>query len=279
MATLGARLDVLEAAADDVVRISDATVEGVATTHHQLWLRPGRAAEFIGDATQLRAGEREQLDRASYKVDLWIGQADQRLYQHLVTLTIPSDPPTTVSTLVTFTGFDDPAIVIDTPPTSVPRFEQGPCRTEIPEGVQAECGDLVVLADRSQPDGPTIRLAVFRLPATGPNPNPTPLVFLAGGPGQGGSVGLLPFTSPEAPDSRLRENHTLLLLDQRGTGFSQPSLACPEVDALATLPTRGRSARRRRSSAGTRCCAPAIAAGWPRERIWPPTTRRRTPPT
>jgi pimeloyl-ACP methyl ester carboxylesterase len=239
VATLGAQLDTLQADADTVERIGDATVDGVATTHYQLWLRPGRAAAFVGDTTQLRSGEREQLDRASYKIDLWIGEADQRLYQQLVTLSIPTEPTTTVSTLLTFSGFDDPAIAIDAPPTTVPRYEPVPCRTALPEGVQAECGDLVVLADRNQPDGPTLRLAVIRLPATGPNPSPTPLVYLAGGPGQAGNVALASFTTAESPASQLRENHTLLLLDQRGTGVSQPSLTCPEMDAVESAPDDG----------------------------------------
>jgi pimeloyl-ACP methyl ester carboxylesterase len=236
VATIGAHLDALQEAANTVERIGDAIVGGVATTHYQLWLQFGRAAAFVSDATQLRSGERAQLDQASYKVDLWIGQADQRLHQQLVTLTIPTDPAATVSTLLTFTAFDDGAIAIDAPPTTVPRFEPGPCRTAIPEGVQAECGDLVVLADRSQPHGPTIRLAVIRLPATGPNPSPTPVVYLAGGPGQAGSVGLPVFTTAAYPSSGLRENHTLLLLDQRGTGVSEPSLACPEMDAVDAQP-------------------------------------------
>lgn len=235
VANLGAHLDALQEAADAVVRIGDAGVDGVATTHYQLWLRPGRAPAFVGDTRQLRPDERAQLDRASYKIDLWIGEADQRLHRQLVTLSIPTEPATTVTTLLTFTGFDDPAIAIDAPPTTAPRFESGPCRTAIPEGVQAECGDLIVLADRSQPDGPTLRLAVIRLPATGPNPSPTPLVYLAGGPGQAGNLGLSIFTPAESPPSKLRENHSLLLLDQRGTGVSQPSLACPEMDASDAL--------------------------------------------
>lgn len=241
VATLGAQLDTLEADADAVVRIGDASVDGVATTHYQLWLRPGRAPAFVGDTTQLRPDEREQLDWASLKVDLWIGEADQRLRQQLVTLSIPTEPATTVTTLLTYTGFDDPAIAIDAPLTTVPRFESGPCRTAIPEGVQAECGDLIVPADRSQPAGPTLRLAVIRLPATGPNPSPTPLVYLAGGPGQAGNVALATFTTAESPSSKLRENHTLLLLDQRGTGVSQPSLACPEMDAVESAPDDGTS--------------------------------------
>jgi pimeloyl-ACP methyl ester carboxylesterase len=263
VATLGAQLDALQAAADAVVRIGDAGVNGVATTHYQLWLRPGRAAAFVGDTTQLRSGERAQLERASSKVDLWIGQADQRMYQQLVTLSIPTEPAATVTTLLTFTGFDDPAIAIDAPPTTVPRFEPVPCRVSIPEGVQAECGDLIVLADRSQPDGPTLRLAVVQLPATGPNPSPTPLVYLAGGPGQAGNVALPAFTTAESPAGVLRENQTLLLLDQRGTGVSQPSLACPEMAAVESAPDNGTSspqANEQRTLAAVQACYDRLLA-------------------
>jgi pimeloyl-ACP methyl ester carboxylesterase len=238
-ATLVGQLDALRASADAVLQLGAAMVGNVPTTHYQLWLRPGHAADFIGATTQLSERERDRLGHAAYKVDLWVGQTDQRLHQQLVTLTIPADPVTTISTLLTYTSFDDPAIAIDAPPTNVPRFELGACLIAPPQDVAIECGDLVVLADRSQPDGATLRLAVIRLPSTGPAPNPAPLVFLAGGPGQGASGALQLFTNASLPDSALRENHTLLLIDQRGTGFSQPMLICPEVDALATRPDSG----------------------------------------
>ncbi|NJM07120.1 alpha/beta fold hydrolase [Candidatus Gracilibacteria bacterium] len=152
--------------------------------------------------------------------------------------------------------------IVDAPPPTVPRFESGPCRVAIPEGVQAECGDLVVLADRSQPDGPTIRLAVIRLPATGPNPSPTPVVYLAGGPGQAGNVGLPVFTTAAYPSSRLREHHTLLLLDQRGTGVSEPSLACPEMDAVDAQPdeTPSTEETNQRTLAAVRACHSRLLA-------------------
>ena len=70
--------------------------------------------------------------------------------------------------------------------TAVPaRFEESACNGLLPEELQEEsarCGFAIVPEDRTDPDGPSIRLAVAVLPATSDNPAPDPLVFLSGVP-------------------------------------------------------------------------------------------------
>lgn len=97
-------------------------------------------------------------------------------------------------------------------------------------GIGVECGALVVPADRDDPDAGTIRLRFGMVSASGDAPE-DPIVYLAGGPGQSAmefvpqAYGLL--YEPLAGD------RDLIILDQRGTGFSEPSLFCNEYFSWA----------------------------------------------
>ncbi len=95
------------------------------------------------------------------------------------------------------------------------------------EGQNVRCGFLVVPEDRSHVPGPTIHLAVaiFKTPSS--HPAPDPMLFLSGGPG----AALLENKVPEYNDGNLAyllQNRDLILFDQRGTGYSQPSLHCSD---------------------------------------------------
>src|SRR4029079_19330341 len=63
------------------------------------------------------------------------------------------------------------------------------------------------------------------LPALSADPAADPIVFNQGGPGFGSIDTYLSLLMK----SPLRGRRDLVLYDQRGTGFSQPALACPEV--------------------------------------------------
>ena len=96
-----------------------------------------------------------------------------------------------------------------------------PCHpTRMPEET-ALCGQYEVPEDRSQPAGRKIALNIVVLPATGDSALPDPLVFLAGG-------GVVPATEAGAFLARsipkLRENRDIVLVDQRGSGQSNPLL-------------------------------------------------------
>lgn len=107
----------------------------------------------------------------------------------------------------------------------VPRVEPAVCRGPRVAVALPRCGDLVVPEDRSRPDGTRIRLHYAVYPSKTGTPAADPVVYLDGGPG--GS----PLTDgfPTDPFVAVRE---LVVLDQRGTGFSEPSLDCDEMDAL-----------------------------------------------
>lgn len=91
-----------------------------------------------------------------------------------------------------------------------------PCRVEgIPW--QAKCGTYEVFENRETKQGKKILLRVVVVPALAPNPEPEPLVLLAGGPGQAASE-----TNALQSVERIHRNRDILLVDQRGTGASNP---------------------------------------------------------
>lgn len=120
--------------------------------------------------------------------------------------------------------------------TDVPRFEPDACLFPLPEAHEVECGYLVVPEDRANPDSPQIRLAVAVFRSNNPDKAPDPLIYLEGGPGGSALKASAPaFEQVFAPYARYRD---VILLDQRGVGFSQPALDCPEfysyyVESLA----------------------------------------------
>jgi pimeloyl-ACP methyl ester carboxylesterase len=80
-------------------------------------------------------------------------------------------------------------------------------------------GYLTVPENRLKPNGRTLRIAVQVLKARNPRANASPLIILHGGPG-GRGIGLFPW----AYDG-LREQSDVILVDQRGCGFSEPAMA------------------------------------------------------
>ncbi|TWX59434.1 alpha/beta fold hydrolase [Colwellia hornerae] len=89
---------------------------------------------------------------------------------------------------------------------------------------QVQCGTLQVPENYSLPDGETITVNFAVLPAIDSSQNKTPLMFLAGGPGQA-SVELAAHIF--STFAEIKKSHDIILVDQRGTGKSHP-LACDE---------------------------------------------------
>lgn len=100
-----------------------------------------------------------------------------------------------------------------------------------------ECWMLTVPERHADPNSRTLDLAVAVLRRTNPGrPETDPVLFLSGGPGQGALVE----TAVLWAGSSIRDDHDLVLIDQRGTGYGSPSLQCPELeyhafDSYATL--------------------------------------------
>ncbi|RAG86442.1 alpha/beta hydrolase [Streptacidiphilus pinicola] len=106
------------------------------------------------------------------------------------------------------------------------RFVPGPCPPTLPHGVKASCGYLTVPEDRTRPGGRTIRLAVAIVPARSPrHQHGDPIVFLPGGPGQDAVSDI-----PVLTETGLNRDRDLVVMSQRGTLSSPPTLTCPEID-------------------------------------------------
>jgi len=101
------------------------------------------------------------------------------------------------------------------------------CQFEIPPGQTVDCDYLTVPEDRSQPDGPTIRLHVAIFRSHSDNPAPDPIVYLEGGPGGNAlEIASLTFNRRFAP---FLANRDFIIFDQRGVGYSEPALDCQEL--------------------------------------------------
>lgn len=112
-----------------------------------------------------------------------------------------------------------------------PKFEKADCPFDKPQGVSVDCGYLVVPESRANPGGPSVRLAVGRFKAAAAKALPDPILYLEGGPGGSPLRSYVKnFALVFAPFNQKRD---VILLDQRGTGYSQPALDCPEVTQLS----------------------------------------------
>jgi pimeloyl-ACP methyl ester carboxylesterase len=89
---------------------------------------------------------------------------------------------------------------------------------EVP-GVQGKalCGQYEVFENRETMAGRKIPLKVVVLPATGETKQPDPIFYFFGGPGESATANA---AGAAAEAGRLREDHDLVLIDQRGTGGS-----------------------------------------------------------
>ncbi len=102
-----------------------------------------------------------------------------------------------------------------------------PCR--LAGDLKAQCGRLTVWEDRQAGSGRTIDLNIVVIPATSSVNEPDPLFLLAGGPGQAASE-VFPLMLAAFED--IRRTRDIVLVDQRGTGKSNP-LDCPSLSELA----------------------------------------------
>ena len=113
-------------------------------------------------------------------------------------------------------------------PATLPEFVEADCPMSFDRvrGVHIDCGYVSVLEDRSKLDGNVIRLAVARLRGSSSPPRrPDPVIYLAGGPGASALENIDWFID----DARfIWKERDLILLDQRGIGYSEPRLECPE---------------------------------------------------
>ncbi len=106
-----------------------------------------------------------------------------------------------------------------------------PVSLNIPNGEQVECGYLIVPENRHNSDSRNIKVFWTRVAAYSQAKTAKPIVYLAGGPGEAGSEYLV---KRMEQFFALRRDRDLIVIDQRGTGLSQPKLQC-NIDILTDL--------------------------------------------
>ena len=92
--------------------------------------------------------------------------------------------------------------------------------------VEARCGWLSRPENPEAPEGRSIKLRIAVIPALSPNPRPDALTVINGGPG-GSSVDM--YADMAATFAAIRRERDILILDQRGTGESNP-LDCARLE-------------------------------------------------
>ena len=97
------------------------------------------------------------------------------------------------------------------------------------------CGTLRVFENRETREGRTVDLKIVVLPGLGTDAQPDPLFFLAGGPGQGAAKMAKQLSEVFR---RVQTQRDIVLVDQRGTGVSNPLNCEADHDSLAALNER-----------------------------------------
>ncbi|MFT3894572.1 MAG: alpha/beta fold hydrolase [Anaerolineales bacterium] len=126
---------------------------------------------------------------------------------------------------ILFVASCSPRSLTADPKPSIPLED---CALTSPSGDQwdARCGILSVPEDRSNLNGRQIELHIAVIPAITRNPEPDPLFLLAGGPGQSA---IETFPAMLAMLFTVHEDRDIVLVDQRGTGKSNP-LRCLDLE-------------------------------------------------
>jgi pimeloyl-ACP methyl ester carboxylesterase len=145
-----------------------------------------------------------------------------------------------------------------------PAFHDAPC--SLPNVTseilpRLRCGTVAVPRDHDNPDKGRFKLAVVVIKSSQQPPLLDPVVYINGGPGS-------PLTIYAGHQAQAAYAHSrdVILVDQRGTGRSEPQL-CPDLDrafidaalAVASDPSEGALGKRRTVYAA--CRAEALAQG------------------
>jgi len=133
----------------------------------------------------------------------------------------------------TFFGLSLSALAVTATASPDPprRIELGPCATTAGLPADARCGTYEVFENRAAKTGRKIPLRVAVLPALGADRLSDPVLYFAGGPGDG-SIEEGGFTAQSLPQLRARRD--FLFVDFRGTGESA-GLFCTELQGAVGL--------------------------------------------
>jgi pimeloyl-ACP methyl ester carboxylesterase len=138
-----------------------------------------------------------------------------------------SPTATTTSAVQAATTTTSAQTTTDAPAGYEASFIEADCEFQEPIGVDVTCGFLRVPESREDVDnGRTVEIHAAVFAATDPSPAADPIVYLDGGPG-GFSLEPLEFTFSTVWEPFIGPRD-LVMFDQRGTGYSMPSLECEE---------------------------------------------------
>jgi len=110
----------------------------------------------------------------------------------------------------------------------LPYVEPANCPIDVPPDRNIECGVLVAPENYAEPDGSVVRLPYIYIHSISPRKEPTPLLFTEGGPGYSSLSQVWGYAY-----SVLVENRDMIIFEQRGNRYAEPSLRC-EYDEIAS---------------------------------------------
>jgi pimeloyl-ACP methyl ester carboxylesterase len=93
------------------------------------------------------------------------------------------------------------------------------------EGKDVRCGTIAVTEDHTHPTARTIQIPVAIFISHAASRKPDPVFSLQGGPG-GAWISVIAPSIDSSTEAQLVGDRDLVVIDQRGTGFAKPSLAC-----------------------------------------------------
>jgi len=137
-------------------------------------------------------------------------------------------------------------------PAPSPTLVLEDCRIRAGEGfpgIKALCGTFERPENPADPGSDVLELFVAVVPALNLEPDPDPLVPIAGGPGQASTEF---YAGTASAFEAVRRNRDIVLLDQRGTGRSAPMKCAADDDII-----EGRFSREE-TIAQTRACLDAL---------------------
>ena len=124
-----------------------------------------------------------------------------------------------------------------TTPTMLGSLAFKACSLDSPfsaEAIEAQCATLSVAENPATPTGRKVALNIAWLPATvDADVEPDPVFFLAGGPGQ---AAVATYPQLDAAFRDVRKHRHVILVDQRGTGHSNPLHCKAAKDNLDITP-------------------------------------------
>jgi pimeloyl-ACP methyl ester carboxylesterase len=105
-------------------------------------------------------------------------------------------------------------------------FSEAPCKVDVPIELEVTCGYLTVPMSHVMKIDTPMRLHVAIIKNTSGISNAPGMVYFAGGPGGSGTTDLESWIGFPG-----LETHDFITFDQRGMGYSEPSLNCPEMES------------------------------------------------